>query len=236
MVEFAPYIAVALSAAIWLWFIRRHDKFEPEPLRTLISVLAFGGLASIFPAAILNDWVASLFSKSPLEYDLGLQANGVFCLWVGLNEEFWKAVMTVSLISRHKDFNEPVDGIIYAMTCSLGFAAFENLFYIWDYGLTVIFTRSLLSVPAHLTCGAIWGYGMAKIRFRPNPGQVKVKYFFRMIPYVVLAGLGHAAYDLALYEDEMMIAIFILIVLILNARTMIKLLLNISPFKPAKKA
>ena len=30
-----------------------------------------------------------------------------------------------------KDFNEPIDGVVYGITSSLGFATLENLYYVY---------------------------------------------------------------------------------------------------------
>ena len=35
------------------------------------------------------------------------------------------------LIYKMKDFNEPIDGIVYGVTVSLGFATLENIYYVY---------------------------------------------------------------------------------------------------------
>ena len=62
-------------------------------------------------------------------------------------------------------FNEPMDGIVYGVTASLGFATVENIFYVMGFGaISTAIARALLSVPSHAAYGGIMGYylGIAK--------------------------------------------------------------------------
>ncbi len=191
---FALLLALAsagLSAALWLLIIRRSDRLEPEPLGTLLYALAGGVLAVFF---------GLLFSLSGLMF-LGIETIGqvrdpgllvLGCLAIGLGEEMGKAGACAILLGRHRDFNEPPDGIIYAMVVSLGFAAVENVFYLLKHGLSLIVARSLISVPGHLVFGAIWGYGLARAKFgQRHKGDLLLP----TLPWVLAAGLAHAAYD-----------------------------------------
>ena len=71
-----------------------------------------------------------------------------------------------------KDFNEPIDGIVYGVTVSLGFATLENIYYVYvlsDYfgttsqGLAIL--RSFSAIPAHAIFGATMGYFFMKYSF-----------------------------------------------------------------------
>ena len=59
-------------------------------------------------------------------------------------------------------FDEPVDGLIYASTASLGFASLENLFYVLQYGPQVMILRAPMSTLGHLVFGSIWGYALGQ--------------------------------------------------------------------------
>jgi RsiW-degrading membrane proteinase PrsW (M82 family) len=183
--------AAAASAAVWLAIIRRYDRLHPEPLKTLALAGLGGGLLAVLVAAPLNAW--ALARLEPLGGGMAILA---FSLFVGFNEEVCKALAGVLVMRRRREVDEPVDGMVYAMTVSLGFAALENLVYMAQLGVGVILVRSLLSVPAHLACGAIWGFGYARARFlQPGGGLFAV-----MAPYVLWAGLAHAAYDLLAFS------------------------------------
>jgi RsiW-degrading membrane proteinase PrsW (M82 family) len=160
-------LAVAVStvsAGVWLFIIRCYDRLQPEPIKTMLWVGLAGGFLATLVAGLLNGIVSVSLG---FNQDDGGPLGQLFTMavFVGLNEEAWKAFFTFLLLSRRKEVDEPIDGMIYAMTASLGFAAFENIHYMLEHGLGVIVVRSLLSVPAHLACGAIWGYGYSKVRF-----------------------------------------------------------------------
>jgi hypothetical protein len=57
-----------------------------------------------------------------------------------------------------KDFDEPMDGIVYGVAASTGFAALENLVHISEGGIPVAVVRALTAVPSHAAHGAIMGY------------------------------------------------------------------------------
>ncbi len=65
----------------------------------------------------------------------------------------------------HEEFDEVVDGIIYAVAAGLGFAAVENLFYSVRFGITVGLFRAFITDLAHASFSGIVGYhlGLAKL-------------------------------------------------------------------------
>ena len=66
---------------------------------------------------------------------------------------------------NHPAFNYRFDGIVYAGFVSLGFAAYENILYVFNYGLSVALPRALLAVPGHLSFSVCMGiyYARAKL-------------------------------------------------------------------------
>lgn len=198
----AGIIASALSAAVWLALIRRYDRLHPEPLKTMLWVGLTSGFLAILVAGPLNTWFAVAVDLGPEEEE-SLSRLFALAVFVGLNEEAWKAFFTMWLLKKRKEVDEPIDGMIYAMTASLGFAALENLLYIMEAGLGVIVIRSLLSVPAHLACGAIWGYGYSKVRLLEGRAELLP----RVLPWVLLAAMAHAAYDLLAFTGVGLILI-----------------------------
>ncbi|MGE5404741.1 MAG: PrsW family glutamic-type intramembrane protease [Candidatus Saccharibacteria bacterium] len=189
----AVIAAVLVSAGIWLWYVRRYDKIEPEPLKTLLKVGFLGGLISVFLAGTFNTIFIALtgidMEKSPV------MELAVLALFIGFNEETMKALAAIVIVRKLPDFNEPVDGLIYSMTVALGFAALENFEYIAQYGLGVIVTRTILSVPGHLFYAAVWGYGISKAKFMTR----EQRYFRTALPYIAGAALLHAFYDFVLF-------------------------------------
>src|SRR5690606_34909890 len=94
----------------------------------------------------------------------------------------------------HKEFDEPFDGIVYAVMVSLGFAATENIAYVVQGGYEVALLRAFTAVPAHATFGIMMGYYMGKAKFSLRRQQLNLLGLF-------LATLFHGAYDFFLFVD-----------------------------------
>lgn len=203
--------AVALGAGLWLWMLRTYDRIEPESVRHLLMVGVLGGLVSVVVAAFFNEAVRSAMGiyadvvREPGRISLGQLA--LLCLFVGLNEELWKAFVAI-LVTRHLgDLNEPIDAMIYAMTTALGFAAIENAIYAARFGNEVLLMRFLWPVPAHMAYAAVWGYGWSRWRFlRPKQSLTRV-----VAPFVFGAGLLHAVANFLLFQEMMVTMLLSLI-------------------------
>jgi RsiW-degrading membrane proteinase PrsW (M82 family) len=189
------YLSISLSAGIWLYLIYRYDRFEPEPIKYVLLIGALGGLMSTIPAALLNNSVAAILDIGDFTGNVsGADASGknilFFSIFVGFNEEFWKAFIAVMFLKKLKHFNEPIDALIYSMSIALGFAAFENVSYTVAGGYGALFVRSFTAVPLHAGLASIWGSGISQAKYFKDG-----KYFRTLIPYVAAAALVHALYN-----------------------------------------
>lgn len=226
-------VAILFGTGIWLYVLRRYDRIEPEAIRSLVVVAIVGGLASVIVAATLNELVGARLGISGELFETGrvvsIPALLVFCLFVGLSEELWKATATVVTTRRLGDMNEPIDAMIYAMTVGLGFASIENLIYATRFGNEVLLVRFLWPVPAHMAYAAVWGYGLARARFI-HPER---SYFRTMAPSVLLAALVHAGANFLLFLQETIPAVISLVavaVLAYVAHVRLNKLVAESPF------
>ncbi|MGO8763414.1 MAG: PrsW family glutamic-type intramembrane protease [Desulfobaccales bacterium] len=204
-----------ISTGMWVWVLRRYDRLQPEPIKVLLWVGLLGGFISIVPAIVFNILIDHFLGLAGFIGDLSRRISLPLALYsavfVGINEETWKFLATLSLVRKLPEFDEPIDGMIYAMTVALGFAAIENVEYIVRFGPGVLVTRSLLSIPIHLVCGAIWGYGLARARFISKPRR----YFKTALPYLLAAAVVHAAFDFCLFlRTWTMILVFPLLLFI----------------------
>ena len=78
-------------------------------------------------------------------------------------------------VLKRKEFNEPMDGIVYGVVVSLGFATYENYDYVYrlalewkEYGVTqqdVAIWRSYSAVPMHGLNGCLMGFYLGKYVF-----------------------------------------------------------------------
>lgn len=186
----AIYTAAALLPAIVLLrYIYRHDHIEKEPPALLIRLL-LGGVLSAFAAILLETvgmWILPLFAEegSSLYYVL------LAFLVVAVSEEGAKLFFLKKYSWNQPAFNYLFDGVVYSVFVSLGFAAFENVKYVFDYGLSVAFSRAFLAVPAHMAFAVFMGifYGRARCHFsRGNAAAAKSNLAAGFLAAVLLHG------------------------------------------------
>jgi protease PrsW len=112
---------------------------------------------------------------------------------VAFTEEWCKYLMVRYYAYRQPEFDEPFDGIVYAVMVSMGFATIENIGYVMQHGLATAIIRMFLSVPAHAGFAILMGYYMGKAKF--NPGSR----FLTMMRGLFLAVFFHGAFDFFLF-------------------------------------
>ncbi|GAB6929939.1 glutamic-type intramembrane protease PrsW [Paenibacillus sp. JCM 10914] len=175
--------AVAPGLALLTYFYLK-DRYDQEPLHMVVKVFMLGVLI-VFPVMILQRGIILWLGEHPVIESL-LVSAGV--------EEFLKWFVLYHIIFKHKDFDEPYDGILYATAISLGFATVENLLYAWysQAAFGAMFLRALLPVSGHAMFGVIMGYYLGHARF--NQGRRRFFLFLSLaVPW-----MWHGLYDLIL--------------------------------------
>jgi len=158
------YVLAAILPAIFLMrYVYRQDSIEKEPPQLLLSLILMGilaALASIVLELIGESVLPQLVSTESRVYVIAL-AFGV----VAVVEEGTKFFFLYRRTWHDPNFNYRFDGIVYAVFTSLGFAAFENVKYVFHYGLGVAAPRALLAIPGHMGFAVFMGYfyGRAKL-------------------------------------------------------------------------
>jgi len=220
-------IAMAPGVAIGV-YIYLKDRHEKEPISLLIKSF-FYGVFSIFVTLLISSIISQFVTIN--ELDVSEQAVHAFII-VALVEEFSKFIFVRGILYRNKNFNEPFDGIVYAVIVSMGFATFENIFYVAEGGLSVALTRMFTAVPAHATFGILMGYFLGKAKFEHK----KSYYAFHALG---IATLFHGAYDYFLFISFVpgiwLGAIVSLVLGIYLSRKAIKIHQIASPFIPQSK-
>lgn len=185
---FGLAVAPGIAIAVYVYF---RDAYEKEPLSLLLKTFAAGFIV-VIPTALTEQLLFSTFPLDP--YSIPSVAVNNF-LFIGVTEEVWKFVCLFTIAYSRSDFNEPFDGIVYAVMVSMGFATAENLLYVMNGGLDVAVARIFTAVPAHASFSVLMGYfvGLAKFRNDHPP------YLFIGIG---MATVFHGAYDFFLSIDN----------------------------------
>lgn len=183
LVSVAPVFIIIL-------YIYFKDKYEKEPKRLLFYNFLLGAIVSIIITSILY-YAFDIVLPLPNKTSIFQQFIKAFFV-VGLVEEFSKYLIVRYFAQPNKEFNEPFDGIVYAVMVSMGFAATENIFYVIQGGYTTALARAFTAVPAHATFGVLMGYFMGKAKFSNNKIVLN-------LAGLLLAIIFHGAYDFFLF-------------------------------------
>lgn len=150
------------------------------------------GVLSTLPAILIQTALQPNLDNYFSPYSILYYVVFAFGL-VAFSEEGSKYLMLRWYAYRQPAFNEPFDGIIYSVMVAMGFATFENIWYVLEHGFTTGILRMFLAVPAHAAFGVIMGYhaGLAKFD-QQRSGQ-------RLWTGLLLAVFFHGAYDFFLF-------------------------------------
>lgn len=185
-------LALALAPGLAIaFFIYSRDKYDREPLRNLVVSFMLG-VASTLPAIVFQTSLQSVLNASFSTSSIAYYIVFAFGL-VAFSEEGSKFLMLRFYAYRQPAFNEPFDGIIYSVMVSMGFATFENIWYVLENGYATGFLRMFLSVPAHAAFGVLMGFhaGLAKFdHHRP---------VLRLLLGLLLAIGFHGGFDFFLF-------------------------------------
>jgi RsiW-degrading membrane proteinase PrsW (M82 family) len=157
-------------------FINWLDRYEKEPKLLLGAAFAWGVVIAGGGAFILNTAFgigiyALTGSESTAEF-------GTTSIVAPVIEEALKglAVLVVFFLFRN-EFDSVLDGIIYAAVTAMGFAAIENVLYIYQKGYleggwegfwVLVVIRVILVGWMHPFFTAFTGIGLATARMTPN--------------------------------------------------------------------
>ncbi len=167
VLAFALLLAVIPSALMLRYFIR-SDAF-PEPRRAIAITFAWG-VASTIPAVILALLLLAALDATIWDDITSpwIRGGAIAFLGAAIPEELFKFAVLYFYCRRLADFDEPIDGVVYGVTASLGFATLENLLYVADGGIEVAVARAITAVPGHAIFGAVMGFYFGLAHFEPQ--------------------------------------------------------------------
>lgn len=185
-------LAALAPVVLLLFYIYNQDKKAPEPTDLLFKAFRFGVLSAIVVMLVLSPFGSS---KMPENF---FQSLKVSFFEAGIPEEFFKWLFLYVLIWKSPQFDEYIDGLVYAVFVSMGFACLENVMYVIPGGMGVAVSRALLSVPAHFLFAVIMGYYFSLAKFHPDE---RTRY---MALSIILPMLAHGLFDtFAFWMDTM---------------------------------
>jgi len=224
----ALLVALAPAVAI-ICYIYAKDEYDKEPFWLLVKSFSLG-IVSIIPALIGSHLGVSFL-------DVGISEDWISTLLfafvvVALSEELAKFIFLRWVMFPKKDFDEPFDGIVYAVMIGMGFATFENILYVWESGLQIAILRMFTAVPAHAAFGVIMGFYVGQAKF-VNSKLQKERLLGSGLFWAIMA---HGLYDFFLMQQNWpalsFLAFIVLIAAIILSQNAIKIHQEQSPFNP----
>lgn len=188
----ASFIVLALAlipAAILLVVMLIRDKEQPEPTPWLVKGLLFGVFSALASMLISVPLIA--IGLVPASYNNWFEALLHSFGAAAIPEETAKLFFLWLLLRKNPYFDEHLDGIVYAACVGLGFAAIENVEYLFmagDAWLETGLLRGLLAVPAHFFFAVLMGYYYSLVHFGHNVQRN------RLLVWAVPV-LAHGIYD-----------------------------------------
>ena len=181
--------AIALALAVvpsWLLVRYFHERdLYPEPAGVIWGTFALGALTTI-PVVIVALPTMQLLPQPDSVVGTGFQFA---FLYAAIPEEFFKLSVLLLYSLRRREFDEPMDGLVYGAVVAQGFAALENALYSFSVGPVMTIVRGFTAVPAHACMGIIMGYYVGRARFEPERRGTLIFQGF------LLATLVHGLYD-----------------------------------------
>jgi RsiW-degrading membrane proteinase PrsW (M82 family) len=162
-------LLMAIAPSIFLvYYFYRQDIKKPEP-KHLVTKIFFLGILFTIPAIILeivSDEIFIWVLKDSILHDL-IKAFVV----AAFIEEVIKLYVVKWFAYNHVHFDEIMDGIVYTIMASLGFACLENIIYVIDGGLEIALVRAFTAIPMHAVASGTMGYYIGKAKFSGNKDE-----------------------------------------------------------------
>lgn len=181
-------IAAVLPAAVLWLYIWRKDP-QKEPTRILVKAVWYG-IGIVVPVGLLESGLQHLLfgeGQPTSLFGTTLMAFGV----AALPEELSKLFVLWLILRKNPYFDEHFDGIVYAVSVGLGFAAMENIGYLIEGGdewVTTAVIRALLAVPGHYAYAVLMGYYYSIYHFVDRSPRIKISIL--LVPVI-----AHGIYD-----------------------------------------
>lgn len=121
-----------LPSIIWLLFYLKKDA-HPESKKMILKVFFYGTIAAIMAAGV-QLLIFGIFEYFKIDYLLTYSLSFFLInhfFFIALTEEYFKFFVVKIKTLKDSEFDEPLDAMLYMVIAALGFAALENLLYLF---------------------------------------------------------------------------------------------------------
>lgn len=196
---------IPVMVICYIVYKKDHNK---EPLG-LLTKLFFAGSLSCILVLIVSLILGLFLPFMNIDTDNATFIELILYAYIGvaLVEEGCKLLMAYIFGYRNKEFDEKYDIIIYSIFVSCGFAAFENLLYVFGNNSYLVgIMRGVLSIPGHAFDALFMGYylSLAKISDLKGNKQNRSKYFVKSL---IIPAILHGTFDFCIFSGNTLLII-----------------------------
>ena len=187
-------LTALLPVAILVFYIYRKDKNLPEPTGQLVKAFFYGVISA--PSSFFISIPLGMIGLYLVEDTTVLGSVSSAFFGAAIPEESAKLFVLWLVLRKNPFFDEKMDGIVYAVCVSLGFAAFENILYLFsdtESFLLIGIVRAIFAVPGHFCFCILMGYYYSIAKFYPK-SSMKNKILVLLAPII-----AHGLYDSILF-------------------------------------
>ncbi len=184
-------LPIVVPVFFWAAYHYHKDRHLPEPPQNLLLCFGLGLLAAgVSKAMYLGlEPLGLRFDAVALAADNAAGLLAYAMLAIGPIEDLSKLLPFVMVVIWLREFDEPLDGIIYASFIGLGYAFAENLHYLDFLQPLEAIARGFASPVIHILFASIWAHWITRARLERRsmwlPGAAGL----------VISSLLHGAYD-----------------------------------------
>lgn len=158
-----------IPAFLWLAFFYGFDRVEPEPKQMVLTVFVAGAiLYGALHAPLLN----GIFQLDSWLYTTWWSRLLGGILIVGIFEQYLVYLAVRYIVYDHPEFDERVDGVVYAVAAGLGIATVVNFIYVAERGgvdMGIGSLRMVINTLAYASFAGVFGYFIGQSRFEKTP-------------------------------------------------------------------
>ncbi len=199
-VTLSPISALALScipAFLWLGYFHSQDRLEPEPKAYVFGSFLLGAFVAAPCAGFLVDLTAQSASFH-LSFDALSVERWVFAIAiVGLSQELCKYLVVRYSLYVSKEFDEPLDGIIYMSASGIGFAVYESYHFLLSSDGSIYLsagaTQTVVTTLAHASFAGVVGFALGHAKFIQSSRRSAL-----LITGIVAAGVLNGGFHMIL--------------------------------------
>jgi len=195
----------ALPALVWLSYYLRKD-IHPEPRLMIFKVFLWGSFITL-PVFLIQLGLASLLTQANLPtFVISLL---YWFVVIALTEEFFKYIVVRGKVFNSCHLDEPLDIMLYMIISALGFAALENILYLFSPAdnltfnqilnntLIISFIRFIGATFLHTLASGTLGYFLA-LSFYETKNKI-----WLFLTGLSIAAIAHGLYNFSIVTFKM---------------------------------